>query len=270
MKIINLAVLGIVLASVLSLVGCANETTYANRPLLEPDQTIKPIYGQPTVFSEGDNLVALAVDENTYRARDNVVFLRLWVYNGTSNAFALGHAHVTASAEPQGELTPQATAAAQVPSLSQQGFNRWRKEHTRRKILSINEYRKGSVVTSPYLASHGMEVIKEQHNDASIGLPFALGFDEIARDATGQGKLIDTNPFSRLVREITYRRTTPKHRHIFSAQELSPGEIQGGFIALDVAALPADSKRHIVVEVQAGNETHQFVIEQSSLTDPAT
>ncbi|MBB5210023.1 hypothetical protein [Microbulbifer hydrolyticus] len=282
MKTIRLVLQRLFLACTLGLYGCVNETTYSNRSMVEPDQTVKQVYGQPTVFSEGDSLVALAVDQSTYRSRDNVIFLRLWVYNGTTSSFSIGHTNVSARAELQAELTLQASAGQSLHSLSQRDFNHWRKEHTRRKILSVNEYYKGSIVNHPYLALNGIEectpydsrdCIDElliKHNDASIQVPIALGFGKIARNASGQLVLIDDNPFSRVVREINYRRTTPKHRHIFPTQELPPGEIQGGFIALDIASLPADGKRNIVVEIQAGSETHQFVIEQSPQVDPAT
>ena len=282
MKTIRPVFQGLLLACGLGIYGCVNETTYSNRSIVEPDQAVKQIYGQPTVFSEGDSLVALAVDQNTYRSRDNVIFLRLWVYNGTSTSFSIGHSHVSARAELQAELTPQASAGLPLHTLSQSDFNRWRKEHTRRKILSVNEYYKGSVVNHPYRAFNGIEKctpydnrdcvdeLIEKHNDTSIGLPMALGFGQVARDASGQLVLIDDNPFSRIVREITYRRTTPKHRQIVPAQELPPGEVQGGFIALDIASLPADRKRNIVVEIQAGSEIHRFVIEQSPQAYPAT
>ncbi|KUJ84413.1 hypothetical protein AWR36_001555 [Microbulbifer flavimaris] len=279
----------LLLAGLLGLPGCASDATFANRPVADTGQTLQSIYGQPTVFSEGEHLVALGIDQETFRDEQGVLFLRLWVYNGGQSPLSMGHESVSAWMVEHGEAEPAGEEKALISSLSQDEFNHWRDEHTRRKILSVNDRHVGTPVSNPHLNLRGLQecdlLSEAPDGDASLGesrcirevlddldytlrkpLPTKTSFGTVARAASGRVVLLDENPFNRLVREIRYLRTTPKYRHLLQIEALAPGTVEGGYIALDIDDLPDDGARTVAVTIDAGGEQHLFHIQQSLLS----
>lgn len=266
--------------------GCSAPAIYSNTPLATGEQVVKEVYGQPVIFSEGQHLLALSTDEIIYDAEAETLFLRFWAFNGGTEDLLLD------SVDVQGFLH-NANERVSIPLMSQDEVNLWREAKTTRKILKIEYETNHSVVSAPFCFDTKRQDSASSNRDAAGSIllqPDALdtGIDSDKTKGKNKGKCAPRvtasmlhyykyfpeyyagppggdNPFNKTFRKITYRKTVPAPRMVFGDRMIPAGEVQGGFIALDMRNASLKDPAVLTLQVKLGGEQHLFNIRQDRM-----
>ncbi|GMG87071.1 hypothetical protein MNKW57_13920 [Biformimicrobium ophioploci] len=244
------------------------------------EQVVKEVYGQPVIFSEGRHLLALSTDEIIYDAEAEALFLRFWAFNGGTEDLLLDRADVRG-------FLHNANERVSIPLMSQDEVNLWREAKTTRKILSVTYYTNHTPVSSPlyfdtalqdvaYANRGGVGGMLLQSNELGSGAR-AINGENGAQSTSGilhyykyfpeyyVGSPGGDNPFNKTFRKITYRKTVPAPRMIFGDRMIPAGEVQGGFIALDMRNASRKDPAILTLQVKLGGEQHLFNIRQDRI-----
>ncbi len=225
--------------------GCAQPTSFVSIPEPESSQVVQELYGVPTLFSESDNLVALASEGTTFDAEQEILFLRLWVYNGTGEALLISSDGITAELE-------ASRGRQAIPTLQQAEVEAWRQENMKREVVSRSSHSRSGPGGSPSY----VEVYPDNpRSDPGVR-------------AGKISKLVRVGPLigSTWTRQsIFYKKELPQYRSVASEHTLLPGATYAGSVALDMRGIVLSDSDTIQITVDLAGERHQLKMRQASL-----